>query len=178
MLALQLLMNGVNIVLDLLFVLGFGWGVAGVAAATLIAEWSGLILGLWLCRAAFAGDQWRDWARVFDPVRLRRMAQVNGDILIRSVVLQASFTSFLFFGAGLGDVTLAANQVLLQFLGITAYALDGFAFAAEALVGQTLGRRDRGRAAPRRDRHLGVGRRRRRWCSRSSSSSPGRRSST
>ena len=71
------------------------------------------------------------------------MAAVNGDILIRSVVLQASFTSFLFLGAGLGDVTLAANQVLLQFLSITAYALDGFAFAAEALVGQTLGARAR-----------------------------------
>ena len=67
---------------------------AGVAAATLIAEWAGLALGLWLCRAAFAGDQWRDWARVFDPARLRRMAAVNGDILIRSVVLQASFTAF------------------------------------------------------------------------------------
>ena len=72
------------------------------------------------------------------------MAAVNGDILIRSVILQASFTSFLFFGAGLGDVTLAANQVLLQFLSFTAYALDGFAFAAEALVGQTLGGRARG----------------------------------
>ena len=71
------------------------------------------------------------------------MAAVNGDILIRSVILQASFTSFLFLGAGLGDVTLAANQVLLQFLSITAYALDGFAFAAEALVGQTIGSRDR-----------------------------------
>jgi MATE family multidrug resistance protein len=71
------------------------------------------------------------------------MAQVNGDILIRSVILQVSFTSFLFFGAGLGDVTLAANQILVQFIGITAYALDGFAFAAEAIVGQTLGRRDR-----------------------------------
>ena len=143
-LALQLTMNGVNVVLDLLFVLGLGWGVAGVAAATLVAEWSGLALGLWLCRPAFGGAQWRDWPRVFDPVRLRRMAEVNRDILIRSVILQASFTSFLFFGAGLGDVTLAANQVLLQFLSITAYALDGFAFAAEALVGQTLGRRDRG----------------------------------
>ena len=99
--------------------------------------------GLWLCRAAFGGAQWRDWARVLDPARLRRMAQVNGDILVRSVVLQASFTAFMFLGAGLGDVTLAANQVLLQFLIITAYALDGFAFAAEALVGQTLGRRDR-----------------------------------
>ena len=89
------------------------------------------------------------------------MAAVNGDILIRSVILQASFTSFLFFGAGLGDVTLAANQVLLQFLAITAYALDGFAFAAEALVGQTLGAARPRRAAPRRAPHLGVGRRRR-----------------
>jgi MATE family multidrug resistance protein len=80
---------------------------------------------------------------VLDPARLRRMAQVNGDILVRSVILQASFTTFMFLGAGLGDVKLAANQVLLQFLSITAYALDGFAFAAEALVGQTLGRRAR-----------------------------------
>jgi MATE family multidrug resistance protein len=71
------------------------------------------------------------------------MARVNGDILIRSVLLQASFTTFMFLGAGLGDVTLAANQVLLQFLSITAYALDGFAFAAEALVGQALGARSR-----------------------------------
>ncbi len=143
-LALQLLMNGLNVALAFLFVLGLGRGVAGAATATLIAEWAGLGLGLWLCRSAFAGNQWRDWPRVFDPARLRRMAAVNRDILIRSVVLQASFTSFLFFGAGLGDVTLAANQVLLQFLSITAYALDGFAFAAEALVGQTLGQRDRG----------------------------------
>jgi multidrug resistance protein, MATE family len=140
-LALQLVMNGINVGLDLLFVLGFGWGVEGVAFATLVAEWTALGLGLWLCRAAFAGEQWRDWARVFDPGRLRRMAAVNTDILIRSVILQASFTAFVFFGAGLGDVTLAANQILLQFVYITAYALDGFAFAAEALVGQAMGAR-------------------------------------
>lgn len=142
-LMLQVAMNGVNVVLDLVFVLGFGWGVEGVAIATLIAEWTGLSLGLWLCRSAFSGEQWRDWPRVLDPARLRNMARVNGDILIRSVILQASFTSFLFFGAGLGDVALAANQVLLQFLEITAFALDGFAFAAEALVGQALGQRNR-----------------------------------
>jgi MATE family multidrug resistance protein len=142
-LALQVVTNAVNVVLDLWFVLGLGLGVAGVGFATLVAEWSGLLLGLWLCRDAFQGAQWRAWGRVFDPARLKVMARVNGDILIRSVILQASFTSFLFLGAGLGDVTLAANQVLLQFLSITAYALDGFAFAAEALVGQTMGRRDR-----------------------------------
>ncbi|MEM8870884.1 MAG: MATE family efflux transporter [Pseudomonadota bacterium] len=142
-LVLQLWMNGLNIVLDLWFVLGLGWGVGGVAVATLFAEWTGLALGLWLCRDAFAGDQWRDWARVFDRVRVRRMMAVNGDILIRSVLLQGSFVTFLFLGADLGDVTLAANQVLLQFLEITVYALDGFAFSAEALVGAAAGARDR-----------------------------------
>lgn len=142
-LALQVLMNGLNIGLDLLFVLRLDWGVEGVAVATLIAEWSGLLFGLWLCRAAFAGRQWCNWPRVFDRARLKRMALVNGDILIRTVILQASFTSFLFLGAGLGDVNLAANQVLLQFLSITAFALDGFAFAAEALIGNAMGRRDR-----------------------------------
>ncbi len=140
---LQIWMNGLNIALDLWFVLGLGWGVEGVALATFLAEWSGLALGLALCRGAFAGRAWRDWARIFDRARLKHMALVNRDILLRSLMLQAIFTSFLFLGAGFGDVRLAANQVLLQFLHITAYALDGFAFAAEALVGQALGARDR-----------------------------------
>ena len=142
-LAIQLLMNGANIGLDLLFVLQFDWGVAGVAWATFIAEWSGLALGLWFCRVAFRVPAWRDAARVFDRARLVRMGVVNGDILIRSVLLQAIFVSFLFWSARFGDVRLAANQILLQFLNITAFALDGFALAAEALVGQALGRRDR-----------------------------------
>lgn len=140
---LQVWMNGLNIVLDLWFVLGLGWGVEGVALATLIAEWTGLALGLWLCGDAFSGDQWRDWTRIFDSARLRRMIQVNGDIMIRSVLLTGAFTTFLFVGADLGDVNLAANQVLLQFLEITAFALDGFAFSAEALVGGAVGARDR-----------------------------------
>ncbi|MEE9427244.1 MAG: MATE family efflux transporter [Paracoccaceae bacterium] len=142
-LVLQLWMNGLNIGLDLWFVLGLGWGVGGVAVATLIAEWSGLFLGLWLCRSAFLGDQWRDWPRIFDRVRIKRMMSVNSDIMWRSIILQGSFTAFLFLGARFGDVTLAANQVILQFLEIMAYALDGFAFAAEALVGMALGARNR-----------------------------------
>nr|WP_286193777.1 MATE family efflux transporter [Tropicibacter sp. R16_0] len=140
---LQLWMNGLNIVLDLWFVLGLGWGVEGVAIATLIAEWTGLALGLWLCRDAFAGDQWRNWARIFDPARLRRMMAVNADIMVRSVLLTGSFTTFLFIGSDLGDVNLAANQILLQFLEVTAFALDGFAFSAEALVGGAVGAKDR-----------------------------------
>jgi multidrug resistance protein, MATE family len=142
-LVIQVVMNGMNIVLDLWFVLGLGWGVPGVAVATFLAEWSGFAVGLWFCRDAILRGHWKDWPRVFDAVRLRRMAGVNGDILIRSLLLQGIFVSFLFLGAGFGDVPLAANQVLLQFLNITAYAMDGFAFGAETLVGQAMGARRR-----------------------------------
>ena len=142
-LGIQVVMNGMNMGLDVLFVLGFDWGVRGVAVATVISELCGVALGLWYCRAAFRVPAWRDWERVFDRVRLTRMALVNRDILIRSMLLQVIFLSFMFFGSDFGDVQLAANQVLIQFLFITAYALDGFAFAAEAFVGQALGRGDR-----------------------------------
>ncbi|EEB83602.1 MATE family efflux transporter [Roseobacter sp. GAI101] len=142
-LVIQVWMNGLNILLDLWFVLGLGWGVEGVAFATFLAEWTGAALGLWFCRAAFGVPAWRDWPQVFDGPRWINMMKVNGDILIRSLLLQAIFVSFLFLGSGLGDVKLAANQVLLQFLMITAYALDGFAFAAEALVGRAMGAKQR-----------------------------------
>jgi len=138
-LVIQLWMNGLNILLDLWFVLGLEWGVEGVAFATFLAEWTGLALGLWFCRAAFRVPAWRNWVQVFDTTRLWHMFVVNRDILLRSLLLEAIFVSFLFFGADFGDTTLAANQVLLQFMMITAYALDGFAFAAEALVGKAMG---------------------------------------
>ena len=144
-LVLQLWMNGVNILLDLWFVLGLGWGVEGVAAATVIAEISGLGIGLWLVRDGFQGQYWKNWAVVFDRVILKRLAIVNSDIMIRSVLLEICLVSFLFLGSAFDDTTLAANQVLIQFLFITAHGMDGFAFAAEALIGQALGAKDRGR---------------------------------
>ncbi len=140
-LILQLWQNGLNIGLDLWFVLGLGWGVPGVAAATLIAEWTGLVLGLWLARDAFGPVLRSALARLGDRAALRLLFAASRDIMGRTVLLQLSFTSFVFLGARFGDVTLAANQVLMQFLEITAYALDGFAFAAEALIGQAVGAR-------------------------------------
>jgi MATE family multidrug resistance protein len=142
-LLLQLALNGINIVLDLVFVLKLGWGVEGVAIATVIAEWSGLIFGLWLAREGFNNGYWKNWVQIFDRARLVQMAKVNSDIMIRSILLEIGFVSFLFLGSSFDDATLAANQVLIQFLNITAYALDGFAFAAEALVGQALGAKNR-----------------------------------
>ncbi|MGZ2256858.1 MATE family efflux transporter [Roseobacter sp. A03A-229] len=139
----QLVMNGVNIVLDLLFVLVFDWGVQGVAIATAIAELTGAALGLWFCRAAFARPDWRDWPRIFDRAKLIRMALLNTDILLRSAMLMIIFSSFVFIGARFGDVTLAANEVLIQFMYVTAYAMDGFAFAAETLIARAFGQRNR-----------------------------------
>lgn len=140
----QLTMNGLNILLDLLFVLVFDWGVPGVAFATVIAELTGAGLGLWFCRDAFARPDWRDWPRIFNRAKLVRMALLNTDILLRSAMLMIIFSSFVFIGARFGDVTLAANEVLVQFMYITAYAMDGFAFAAETLIARAIGRGDRG----------------------------------
>ena len=129
--------NGLNILLDVVFVLGFDMGVAGVAWATFLAEWTGLIFGTWMCRSAFRGMP--GWHRVLDVGGLWQMAIVNRDILIRTLLLLVAFTSFSFLGANLGDVTLAANTVLQQFVMITAFGMDGFALAAETLVGSAYG---------------------------------------
>lgn len=144
-LLLQILINAVNIALDLLFVVGLGWDVRGVAAATAIAEWSGLLLGLLLVRRALAasgaGPVGR--ARLLDREALRRLVAVNRDIFIRTLCLVGAFAYFTMRGATMGEITLAANAVLLNFLTIASFGLDGFAHAAEALVGRSLGRRDR-----------------------------------
>jgi MATE family multidrug resistance protein len=136
---LQLWMNGTNILLDILFVIGFGWGVEGVAIATVFAEISSFFIGLYICRSAFIGSVWRSYRLVMNKEKLINMSKVNFDILVRSLLLQAAFLSFMFFSANLDNTILAANQILLQFLMMTSYALDGFAFSAEALVGQAVG---------------------------------------
>jgi MATE family multidrug resistance protein len=143
-LVLQIFMNGLNIVLDFVFVMGFGWGVEGVAAATLIAEYAALGLGLLLVakrlRMLPAGIA---TARILDGARFRRMLAVNRDIFIRTLLLITSFALFTDRGATLGDETLAANAVLLHLVSISAFGLDGFAHAAEALVGGAVGRHSR-----------------------------------
>ncbi|MCY4101154.1 MAG: MATE family efflux transporter [Rhodobacteraceae bacterium] len=138
-LVLQLAMNGLNVILDILFVLGLNYGVEGVAYATLIAEWFALFLGLYLCREALWIKFWAEIHRIFDRAKFNRMVSVNSDILIRSLFLGLALVSFLFLSSDFGDITLAANQILLQFLFFTAYALDGFAFSSETLVGQSIG---------------------------------------
>jgi multidrug resistance protein, MATE family len=158
-LILQLWQNGLNIGLDLWLVLGLGWGVPGVAVSTLIAEWAGLALALWLARDALGANLRLGLARMGDRLAIRRMFSASRDIMARTILLNLSFTTFVFLGARFGDVMLAANQVLMQFLAVTAYALDGFAFAAEALIGQAVGARSMAdtRAAGRICMQWGIG---------------------
>jgi len=140
---LQFFMNGVNVLLDIWFVLVLNWGVQGVAIATVIAEVSALILGLLICYDRFKDKSWPTLRIVFSIARLKNMLSINLDILLRSIILEIIFVSFLLYGGKFGDVKLAANQVLLQFLHIAAHGLDGFALAAETLVGQAFGKKDR-----------------------------------
>ena len=142
-LVVQLFMNGVNVLLDIWFVLGLNWGIEGVAVATAIAEVSALILGLFLCYDRFKDNSWPSFQAIFSTERLKNMLSINLDIFFRSIMLQAISVSFLLYGGKFGDVKLAANQILLQFLHVAAHGLDGFAFAAETLVGQAFGRKDR-----------------------------------
>jgi len=138
---LQLLLNLTNIALDSLFVLGFGWGVAGVAAGTLIAETGAAMIGLIVALGGANRLRLRAW-RVFNAGKLKRMLSVNGDIMIRTLGLLFAFSFFTAQGARAGDLILAANAVLLHFLSVSAYFLDGVAYATEALTGKAIGARD------------------------------------
>ena len=132
--------NVVNILLDLWFVIGLKWGVQGAAAATAIAEYISLIVGLLLV--------WR--VMVMRGLSLRallsawkgdmtRLLRLNRDIMLRSLLLQLCFASLTVLGTRLGSDIVAVNAVLLMFLTFTAYALDGFAYAVEACSGEAYG---------------------------------------
>lgn len=147
---LQLYLNLANLALDVIFVTGLGYTVDGVAFGTVIAEWTAMALGLALVlRHARAGTGALfapgDRRRLRDPGALRTMLSVNRDIFIRSAFLMAAFVWLTMQGAAQGDIILAANGVLLHFFYLTAHALDGFAFASEAFVGESKGGGDRPR---------------------------------
>ena len=141
---LQVFMNGLNIILDLWFVLGLEWDVAGVAAATVIAEFTALALGVLMVRRELRRipGSWQGM-NLRDADKIRQLVAVNRDIFIRTACLMFAFAFFTARGAKLGDNTLAANAVLLQFQQFLSFGLDGFAHAAEALVGGAVGARDR-----------------------------------
>jgi len=136
----QVVLNSINIILDILFVQGFGWDVRGVAGATVIADYSGVALGWFLMQPHLKrlGGTWRGIG-ILDRAQLSKLMKINGDIFVRTLALTSAFALFTSFSARFGEVTLAANAVLQNFLMFGSFALDGFAHAAETLVGQAYG---------------------------------------
>jgi MATE family multidrug resistance protein len=142
-LLIQIVANTLNIGLDFLFVFGFGWGVAGVAIASVIASYTGMLIGLWCVWRTLRTLPGRGHARLLDRARLIRLVSINGDLVLRTFCVVSVLGLFMAKSAELGDVTLAANQVLHNFLVFTSFGLDAFAHAAEAILGEAVGRRDR-----------------------------------
>lgn len=140
----QVVINLVNVVLDLWFVIGLGHGVEGVALATVIAQYMGFGVGLLILRKNLKGVKggW-DFPSILDLSKAKRLMSMNADLFIRTVCLLTAFGWFTAQGAKLGDVVLAANAVLLHFQQFTSYALDGFAHAVEVLSGHGAGKKDR-----------------------------------
>lgn len=164
LLAIQLLLNGLNAVLNVLFAGVLGLGANGIALGTAIAAWGALgfssFILVRILRDRHSDDEpfW-PWARIRDRTQFFSTLRVNTDIMVRTLFLLFGFAWFVNQGARYGDAILAANHILLQLISFSAFFLDGFAFATESLVGRAVGSRDRRTFdhAVRRSTHLAAG---------------------
>jgi MATE family multidrug resistance protein len=140
-LILQIILNGTNILLSVYLGLVLGWGIAGVAWGTVGGELFAFVAGLAIISRRVSFRRLPDWGAVADLSAVKRMGEINGDIMIRSFSLLAAFAVFTRQGAQIGTAQLAANAVLMNFFMLAGYVLDGFATAAEQLAGRAIGAR-------------------------------------
>lgn len=142
-LAVVLVINLCNIGFDLLLVNGFGMKADGVALASVIAEYCGLVFALALLqRRRLNLTQIRLRDELLLMIENRHSLNLHGNFMLRTLCLIFSFAFFTNQGAQAGDVTLAANMVLLNFITFMAHVLDGFANSTEVMSGRAIGRRD------------------------------------
>jgi len=149
--------NLINLSLDLLFVLVFNWQVQGVATATLIAEYSGVLLGLTYILVVNHNVKQATMKNIFTKIlskvlnvkaelfersALVHYFQLNRDILIRTLCLELCFVFITFQGARLGDSVVATNAILMNFVLLISFGLDGIANATEVLVGKAQGQKN------------------------------------
>ncbi len=145
---LVIVTNVVNIILDILFVVVLNYGVAGAAAASVIADYCGLLVGLFFCFKLWHRSVNLSYSNLIDKglsvfQGMSRFLRLNRDIFLRSLCLQAVLAFMTLQGANFGDDIVAANAVLMSFVLIVSYAMDGFAFAIEAMVGKAIGAKNR-----------------------------------
>lgn len=137
-------LNVLNIGLNLLFVFRFNMTVDGVAAGSLVASFLALGLAFILYKRTYGGLKLNiQWAELIEATELKKFFSVNRDIVIRTLCLIFSYAFFTAKSAEMGDTILAANTILLQMWYISSYGTDGFAYAAESLVGRFTGAGDK-----------------------------------
>lgn len=135
--------NVVNIAVSTLLVFGCHLKIEGVALGTLISQYTALLLAVIFCLTKFDVKQHFELKAILDINTLKRFFQVNRDIFLRTLCLIAVMTYFTSAGSTQGELTLAANTLLMQFFIIFSYFMDGFAYAGEALGGRYFGAHDR-----------------------------------
>ena len=140
-LALQLVLNLSNIILDLILVMYMGEKSAGVAWASVVSEYLAAFAGLWLLRGLIRYPT--SWAVLFNSSALKALISVNGDLFLRTLFLTSAFFFFTAQSTQMGVVIVAVNGLLLNLLQTIAYGLDGFAHAAEALSGGAYGAKNK-----------------------------------
>ncbi len=138
----QLVLNITNAVLNLIFVVGLGLGVAGVAWGTLIAQWLAAAVGLWLLLQIFGSQPLlaglknkRSWLLS----SIRKLVAINGFIFIRTILLMTTMALIMRVAGTMGELEMAASHVIMQYMMLIALGLDGFAHATEALAGSAWG---------------------------------------
>jgi len=136
---LTLLVNVVNIIASIYFVQVLDFSIAGVAWGTVVAQYVCLVTAFFL----FSKYRWvfsyLKWKELMVPAQLKRFFSVSGFVFGRNVMLSIVFSAFTYFSSLVSQNYLAANQVLLQFFYMMSFAVDGFAYASEALVGKYIG---------------------------------------
>lgn len=136
--------NLLNIIFNVIFIYQFGMNVDGVAYGTVAAAYLGLFFGLFLLLKKYGNLRNAfDPGGILDMTGIKKFFLVNRDILIRTLCVIFTFSFFTAKSAEFGDDILAANTILLQLWSILAYGIDGFAYAAESLVGRYIGAEDR-----------------------------------
>jgi len=138
----QLVLNITNAILNVIFVVSLGLGVAGVALGTLIAQWFAALVGLWLLVQIFglpillAGlKNQQTWL----TSGFKKLIAINSYIFIRTILLMIALSVVMRVSGALGEVEMAASHVVMQYMLLISLGLDGFAHATEALAGSAWG---------------------------------------
>ncbi len=153
----DLVVNGMNVFMSIVLALGIsvgsfryeGIGFAGIAAGTVMAQWTGLLSAVIMLlvryrRRVFSGMSLADVAGVFRGEQTRRFFVMNSDLFVRSLCFIAIYIGFTTISARYGDLLLATGSIMMKLLLLFSYFTDGFAYAGEALTGRYVGAGDKG----------------------------------